>query len=366
MLRLLIYGATGFTGQLIAQHARDSGVETIVAGRNRAALESLSQRLQLPCRVAEVHDSSKLDAALRDVTVAINVAGPFSETARPLMEACLRTGTHYLDVGGELPVFQLLQGYDKQARACGSMIMPGVGFVVVATDCMAAYVAARMPQARWLRLALSRTDLVSRGSYATMLRLLRETVSVRRDGRLCAVGVGEFERVFDFGDGERIATAVSWADVFSAHYTTGIANIEVYVEADVRARWLYQLGAWLAEPLQMAPVQKVLSLQAQAWPQGPSERQRAAAPRVIVAEVEDRYRRCVRARLYTPDGYSFTPLSAVAIAQRVLAGEWQAGFQTPAAVYGADLPLTFSGVRREDLGTPQHLTSDSPDRQTFA
>jgi short subunit dehydrogenase-like uncharacterized protein len=354
--RLLIYGATGFTGRLIAQHARDSGIEIILAGRNPVRLQDLSQKLRVPYRVAMLHNLSQLDAALRDIAVMINAAGPFDETACPLVEACQRTGTHYLDVSGELPVFQLLHRYSEQAQARGVMIMPGTGFVVVASDCLAAHVAARMPQARHLRLALSRTDLVSRGSLATMLRLTRECVSIRRDGDLCAVGVGTLERTFDFGDGERIATAVSWADVFSAYYTTGIANIEVYVEADAWARWLYQFGAWLAEPLQLKPVQSLLSLPTRAWPRGPTERQRIGAPRVIVAEAEDRYRRCVTARLYTPDGYSFTLLSAVAIAQRVLAGEFRAGFQTPAQVFGADFPLAFEGVRREDVNQAAEFT----------
>jgi short subunit dehydrogenase-like uncharacterized protein len=206
-----------------------------------------------------------------------------------------------------------------------------------------------MPEARYLRLALSRTDLVSHGSYTTMLGLVRERVSIRREGRMCAVPVGQLERGFDYGEGERVSTAVSWADVFTAYHTTGVSNIEVYVEADAWKRWFYQSAAYFATPLNLRPVQKLLELGARAWPEGPSAEQRAAAPRVIVAEAEDRYRRCVRARLHTPDGYSFTPLSALAIAQRVLAGEFRAGFQTPAGVYGADFVLSLRGVRRENV-----------------
>jgi len=347
--RVLIYGATGFTGRLLAERARALGMDALLAGRNRQRVERLSQTTGLSGRTLALGDGSVLDAALADVDVVLNSAGPFDLTARPLVEACLRTGTHYLDVSGELPIFQQLHAYDHAARAAGVMVMPGAGFVVAASDCLAAHVAGRVPGARHLRLALSRTDLVSRGSFATMLGLVRERVSVRRDGLLCAVPVGTLERGFNYGHGDRVSSAASWADVFTAYYTTGIANIAVYLETDEWTRWFYQFGAYFARPINLPPMQKLMALQARVWPEGPSGERRAAAPRVIVAEAEDDFGRCVRARLHTPDGYSFTQLCALAIVERVFAGELRAGFQTPAGVYGADFILGIEGVRREDI-----------------
>jgi len=349
MGRLLVYGATGFSGRLISAAAQAAGLDVIIAGRDRTRLQAVASSLGVPMRVVRLGDRAGFDCALQDIQVMLNVAGPFAATASPVLDACIRTNTHYLDVSGELPSFIASHRYDATARNQGLMVMPGVGFVVTASDCLAAHVAARMPEARYLRLALSRTELVSRGSYATMLGLVRERVSIRREGRLCAVPVGQLERVFDYGAGERVSAAVSWADVFTAYHTTGIENIEVYAEADAWTRWFYQSAACFAGPLRLTPVQKLLELGARAWPEGPSEAQRAAAPRAIVAEVEDRFRRCVRARLHTPDGYSFTPVSALAIAERVLAGEFRAGFQTPAGVYGADFVLSLEGVHREDI-----------------
>ena len=345
--RLLIYGASGFTGRLLVARACARGVDTIVAGRSQERLESIAHGSG-GCRVVSLEDPTGLDAALSDIDVVINAAGPFIHTARPLVEAGLRTGTHYLDVTGELSVFQQLHRCDGTAREAGVMVMPGVGFVVTASDCLAAHVAERMPEACRLRIALSHTGLVSRGSHATMLGMMRECVSVRRGTRLCAVPAGQLERGFDYGNGERLSTAVSWADVFTAYHTTSIPNIEVYIEAGAMARTLYQLTSYFSELLRVAPVQKLLELQGRILPEGPSEEQRAAAPRVIVAEAEDRYRRCVEARLHTPDGYSFTALSAIAIAERVLAGDVLVGFQTPAGVFGADFVLSLPGVRRDD------------------
>jgi short subunit dehydrogenase-like uncharacterized protein len=347
--RLLIYGATGYTGRLVAAQAMTQGLDVVLAGRSAERLRELAQSLGLPWHVVGLDEGSRLNEVMRDADVVLNLAGPFTITARPIVEACLRTGTHYLDVTGEIAVFQTLHGYDSEARSRGVMVMPGVGFVVVASDCLAAYVVSKLPEARFLRLGVSSTNIFSRGTLRTMLGLVRERVSIRRDRQLTSVPVGRLERTFDYGEGERISTAVSWADVFTAYYTTGVPNIEVYAEAGPVERGLYQLGAWLAEPLRLAPWQHLLDLQARAWPEGPSEAQRSAASRVIVADVEDRWRRRICARMRTPDGYSFTRAATVAIAQRVLAGEVRAGFQTPAGLYGADFPLTFEGVCREDL-----------------
>jgi short subunit dehydrogenase-like uncharacterized protein len=312
-------------------------------------MESVARALAMPYKVLGLEDPRELDAALRDVTVLINAAGPFEITARPIVEACLRTGTHYLDVTGDLPVVRYLHGLDPAAREADVMIMPAAGFVVVASDCLAAHVAARLPDAQYLWLGFSRGDTISRGSFTSMLGLIGRDVTIRRDGRLCTVPMGKLERAFDYGGGDSLSIAVPWPDPFTAHYTTKIPNIEGYLEADLCMRSASQMFAFFGAPLRLTPVRSLLTLMAQALPEGPSEVQRAATPKVIVAEVEDRYRRRVRARLHTPNVYTFTAVAALAIAQRVLEGEARAGFQTPAAVYGPDFILGFEGVRREEI-----------------
>jgi short subunit dehydrogenase-like uncharacterized protein len=349
---LLIYGASGYTGRLLSQRAKQRGVRTILAGRNRARLEPLARSLGLPFRVVALDDPRALDAALADVAVVVNAAGAFETTARLLVEACLRTTTHYVDVAGEIPVLQALSRLDAIAKQVGIMIMPGAGFVVAASDCLAAHVAARLPGALYLRLGFSRGDFISRGSFASMLGMISDSVPVRRGGVLRSVPSGSLEREFDFGGGASVGMAVPWPDVFTAWFTTGIPNIEAYLESDIMRRTAYQMMSLVAEPLRLAPVQSLLALMAKAWPEGPSEAMRTATPKVVVAEAEDAHRRVVRARLHTPNVYTFTYYSIVAIAERVLLGQAPPGFHTPAAAYGPDFILEFDGVRREDL--PNH------------
>lgn len=355
--RILIYGGTGYTGRLIVEHARKLRRSPIVAGRSADRVQALAARLGVSGRVVALDRPDALDQALGDVGVLINAASPFAQSAPALIESCLRTRTHYLDITGELPVFRDAFGYDAAARKRGIMIMPGVGLGVVASDCLAMHVAARVPNAKYLRIALLRPDSFSRGSFRSALGLSNSRVTIRQNGRLISVPVGRLQRAFDYGDGKRESVAVSWADVFTAYHSTGIRNIETYFEADFISRTLYQVGAGIADTMRLPPVQRWLDVATRSWPEGPSPRRRRMEKCVIVAEAEDSWRRCSGARLETPDGYSFTAETAVAVGQRVARGDFLPGFQTPAGVYGADFVLAFKGVRRvqtDGLFPPMH------------
>ena len=346
--RVLIYGATGYTGRLIAERLRNSRRHLVVAGRTADRVQGLAAELGVAGDVIAIDDAEALDSALGDVDVLINAASPFALTAPALIESCLRTRTHYLDIAGELPVFQNAFFHDEAARGRGIMIMPGAGFGIVASDCLAAHVAALVPNAKYLRIAV-RPGSISRGSFRSALEVANSPVSIRRNGRMMLLPVGRLQRAFDFGDGEKESVAVSWADVFTAYHSTGIRNIEAYFEAGFASRALYQLGAGVAGAMQLRPVRALVDAVAGAWPEGPSETRRQAERGVIVAEAEDSWRQIRSARLETPDGYSFTAEAAAAIANRIMRGDFVSGFQTPARVYGADLALQFSGTNRREL-----------------
>jgi saccharopine dehydrogenase (NAD+, L-lysine-forming) len=355
--RILIYGGTGYTGRLIAEHARSLRRAPVIAGRSADRVQALAARLGVPGRVVALDQPDALDQVLADIGVVINAASPFAQSAPALIEACLRTRTHYLDITGELPVFRDAFGYDAAARKRGIMIMPGVGLGVVASDCLAMHVATRVPNAKYLRIALLRPDSFSRGSLRSALGLTNSRVTIRQNGRLISVPVGRLQRTFDYGHGRRESVAVSWADVFTAYHSTGIRNIETYFEADFISRTLYQLGAGIAGTMRLPMVQRWVDVATRSWPEGPSPRQRRSEKCVLVAEAEDSWRRCGGARLETPDGYSFTAETALAIGQRVARGDFLPGFQTPGRVYGADFVLGFKGVRRvqiDGLFPPMH------------
>jgi short subunit dehydrogenase-like uncharacterized protein len=349
MTSVLIYGATGFTGRAISHEAKQAGLDFVVAGRNREKLMELADQVDVPFITVGLDDPVGLDQAFDDVDIVINVAGPFVDTAQPVLEACLRTQAHYLDVSGEMASFALAQQYDRCARECGIMILPGVGFVNTPSDCLAAHLKKRMPDADNLRFAFSKVDLVSRGTMRAMLSLIRRDVCIRRHGELVTIPVGRLERCFDFGEGQKMASALSWADVITAYHTTGIPNIEAYAEMSVPLRGAYQLGALCAEPLRLPPARWASDLALKVWPEGPDTTARQGKRRVIVAEAENLGRWKMASRLSLPDGYSITPPIAIRALQKVISGKVRPGFATPAKLFGAEFITEFDGVRMEDV-----------------
>jgi short subunit dehydrogenase-like uncharacterized protein len=265
-----------------------------------------------------------------------------------MVDACLRTGAHYLDVTGEIPVIEALAARHAEARRRGIMIMPGVGFDVVPSDCLAAHVARRLPGARRLAIGITGLEFATPGSAKTLVEHAGYGVRVRRDGRITSVPPGARERGFDYGAGLRPSVNVSWGDVASAYYTTGIPDVDVYFEATPALRAMLAASRWFGWFLATAPWQAWLKAHADLLPGAP-DAGRAAARMVVVAEVEDGVGRRASARLGTPEAYAFTGGSGPAVARRVLAGDLEPGFQTPGRVYGPDFALSLAGVSREDL-----------------
>jgi short subunit dehydrogenase-like uncharacterized protein len=94
----LLYGANGYTGELIGRYAKEYNLQPILCGRRKELIEPLANKLQLPYRVFDINDTAALQAALKEVKAVINAAGPFQFTAMQMIEACLQTGIHYLDI----------------------------------------------------------------------------------------------------------------------------------------------------------------------------------------------------------------------------------------------------------------------------
>lgn len=352
MTAWLIYGAYGYTGELIAREAVDRGLDPILAGRTRGKLDRLATDLGCSFRAFGLGDDDGVRRALDDVAVVLNCAGPFTETYEPLVEAAIETGTHYLDITGELSVFEAVHGYDREATDAGVMLMPGVGFDVVPTDCLAAYLAGQLPGADQLALGLHAEGGLSPGTLKTAVDSLGEGGMVRRDGRLTSVPAGHRTREIDFGDGPRPAVTIPWGDVSTAYYTTGIPNIEVYLSLPPSAIKRLRYQRYLSPVLSLEPVRKLLQTLAERSVDGPDERTRAQTGATVWGEVSDGDRTAV-ARLETPNTYTLTVHTALEVLSRVRNGDAPPGFQTPAGAYGPDLVLAIDGVERFDEGTLQ-------------
>lgn len=344
----LLYGSYGYTGRLIAQRALEVGLRPVLAGRDEAALARQARELGLACRAFPLDDPAAVAAALEPHAAVLHAAGPFSGTWRPMVEGCLLTGTHYLDITGEIEVFEAIAALDARARAAEVMLLPGAGFDVVPTDCLAAHLARRLPTAARLALAFQSGGGVSRGTARTMVENLGRGGAVRRKGRIVPVPAAWKTRRIDFGSGEVSATTIPWGDVSTAYRSTGIPEIEVYTRMGRTARRALVASRHLGWLLGSDAVQSFLLRRVSAREPGPDARAREEAESLLWGEVADEAGRRAVSRMRTPEGYTLTAMTAVELVRRALADP-RPGAQTPALAYGPDWILDLPGVRREDL-----------------
>jgi short subunit dehydrogenase-like uncharacterized protein len=345
----LLYGANGYTGELVARLAAARGHLPVLAGRRAGAVCALSDTLSLERRLFSLDDPRRIDEALAGMCLVLHCAGPFSRTSRPMADACLRARTHYLDITGEVEVFEALAARDDEARAAGVMLLPGCGFDVVPTDCLAAHLARRLPGARRLALGIRASGRVSRGTATTAIEGLGRPGLVRRGGALTTVPVAAKTRTIDFGDGPRPAVTIPWGDVSTAWHSTGIPDVEVYMAAPLRLRAFLRASRFLGPLVGSGAVRRFLTARVRAGAPGPSEEERRRGRAFAWGEAEDDAGRRVASRLAMPEGYTLTAHAALAVVERVLAGEAPPGFQTPSRAYGPDLVLGLEGVVRTDL-----------------
>ena len=347
----LLYGANGYTARLIIDLACSVGLTPVLAGRSATRLKPLADATGLSYRVADLQDAAALDALLVDTPVVLHCAGPFSKTAAPMQQACLRTGTHYLDITGEIDVFEYGMTLHNEALRQNVMLMSGVGFDVVPTDCLARYLHDRLPDATHLQLAFANDGgSLSHGTAQTALEGIGGGGKVRTRGRIVTVPNAHKTITVDFGDGSpRPCMSIPWGDVSTAGHTTGIPNVETFIGSSGGQIRLAKLGNYLGWLLRSKAVQSFLQKRVTKTVTGPDVSTRQRARVHVWGKVWNAQGKTAEARLHGPEGYTLTALTALSITQKVLDGDWKAGYQTPAGCYGADLILEIDGVTREDV-----------------
>ncbi|UPK68201.1 saccharopine dehydrogenase family protein [Chitinophaga filiformis] len=348
--RILLYGANGYTGELIARYAGQYGLTPILAGRKKAAIEALAKELKLDFRIVELDDAAGMRAALEDVTLVIQAAGPYHITAQPMIEACLATNTHYIDLNGDLDVFELLQRYDQQAKAKDIMILPGAGFDVVPTDCLALALKQQLPDADQLTIAFAVIgSALSRGTSISTLHKLGTPGAIRKNGQIAYEPMGKKGMSVKFpGHKDPVfVMSIPWGDISTAYFSTGIPNIRTYTAIN-KAAWYFLKGQalfnWL---LKTSFLRGILMSIFKMQSAGPNQAVRDKAVSHIWGKVTNAKGASAEANMETPEAYSLTAYAILVIAKKIINGEYKPGYQTPASAYGPDLVMEIPGVKRE-------------------
>ena len=330
----MIYGATGYTGRLVARAARDQGLAPILAGRSEQTT-ALANELGLPARVFSLSDVAATRRSLDGVAVVAHCAGPFSATSAPLVDACLLARTHYVDITGEIDVFVAAQRRHNDATVAGIVVCPGVGFDVIPTDCAAACLIEALPDAIHLALGFKAVGARSPGTARTSIEGLRQGARVRRNGAIISERLGYRTRTIDFGTGAKVAVSIPWGDVATAYFTTGIANIEVYVPASPRSVARLRRLDRLRPLLRLPPVRALAAQMAARRNIGPSQKELDSERIWIWGEVRNDRGDTRVARLTTPNGYRLTVDGVLMAVRALLVRAPGGGYFTPSQLLGA-------------------------------
>jgi len=334
----LLYGANGYTGELIAREAVLRNMRPILAGRDAAKIEPLARELKLEWRAFDLANPD-----LSGVKAVLHCAGPFIHTSAPMVNACLAAGVHYLDITGEIVVFESIFRRHEEALQRGVALIPGVGFDVVPTDCLAAMLHARMPDAVDLTLAFSSRSGVSRGTLKTMLEGMPHGGAIRENGKIRRVPQMFDVREIPYASGPRLSMTIPWGDISTAYRSTKIPNIRVYSSQSRRAlKQLKRIKPFLPL-LKFRPIQSI----AQRWANrtaGPTEEVRATARVDLWGQVRNAKNDAVTLTMSVAEGYRFTVLSSLAAIERVLASQLK-GALTPSMAFGAEMVLFIEGTQ---------------------
>lgn len=341
----MIYGANGYTGQLTARLAVARGERPILAGRSEAKVRPLAESLGLGFRVFDLDDPARSAAALEGVQLVAHQAGPFSATSRPMLDACLKARCHYTDITGEVAVFEAVLARDAEAKAAGIVLMPGTGFDVVPTDCVAAALKRALPEATELDLAFAALGGLSPGTTKTAIEGLGEGGAARIGGRIRRVPIAWRTIEAPFPSKTRTCVSIPWGDISTAYRTTGIPNITTYMSmprAQIgRMKWLGPL----APVLKTAAAQALLKGLAGSAIKGPDEATRFAGRSEVFGEARAPDGRTARATFVGQEGYTLTADASVRIVQRILKGEVPPGATTPGLAFGPEILDTLDGGR---------------------
>jgi short subunit dehydrogenase-like uncharacterized protein len=340
----MIYGANGYTGELAAREAVRRGMKPVLAGRNEKRLAELAEELGLKSRIFALDHPESLREGIRAMRLVLHCAGPFSITSEPMVDACLAESVHYLDITGEISVFAAAHARDAEAQRSDVVLMPGAGFDVVPSDCLAASLVQALPAATRLQLAFEAGGGPSPGTAKTSIEGLGRGGFVRREGKLKPVPLGWKTRQIPFAHAERTGVTIPWGDVYTAFVSTGVPDIEVYISVPPSSVSRLRMMRYLQPLLGLGWMQNFLKSRVDSKVKGPSDERREGTDSQLWGEVTSSDGRSVSATMTTPNGYDLTVDASLRLAAHLLENDVEGGYYTPSLLMGPDFASTLEGV----------------------
>ncbi len=339
----MIYGANGYTGEIIAREAVKRGQKPVLAGRSETKLKPLADELGLTFQAFSLDSVDTIAKQLSKQYLVLHCAGPFSATAEPMMKACLKSKTHYLDITGEIPIYEIAHSFDDAAKKAGIVLCPGVGFDVIPTDCVAAKLKQLLPDATHLSLGFDSRSVLSPGTAKTSIEGLAGGGKVRENGVIKKVPLAFKTRKINFGDGEKLAMSIPWGDVATAYYSTQIPNIEVFIPASPKmVNNLKKLNK-ISFLLGLKFIQNFMKRQVDKKVVGPNEEKRNSLKTYVWGEASNAKGEVKIVRIETANGYALTITGALAVVDYLFNNQPDSGYTTPSLLINAEFVTTLPG-----------------------
>jgi saccharopine dehydrogenase (NAD+, L-lysine-forming) len=345
----MIYGAYGYTGRLVAALATERGELPVLAGRDGRRLRDLGELFELEHRAFDLSKPDAIKKGLEGIDVVAHCAGPFSSTSAPMVDACLATGTHYLDITGEIDVFETILARGDEAVEAGVTLLPGSGFDVVPSDCLAAMLARALPEGTRLELAIKMGGGVSPGTAKTAMESLGSPGRARVGGVIADIPADRRKRQVEFHDGKATVFAIAWGDVSTAYHSTGIGDIVVYAALPAAVGAIAGVAQMAGPAVRSRLVQGALRRVVGRLP-GPTAKARSEGTGELWGQVSDRNGNRVQGTITTLNGYDLTADAVVRIVQLVTSGKVPAGALTPSQALGPDFVRELDGARVHGVG----------------
>ena len=344
---VLIYGAYGYTGKLIVELAVSKGYQPIVAGRDKEKVVALAEKYKLQYNVFDIEDDQAWDSSLQGINLLLNCAGPFSLTIKKILPACIRNSVNYTDITGEITVFEYISQYHNDALSKGIVLMPGTGFDVVPSDCLAAFLKNQMPEATHLELAFDSRSGLSRGTALSVLNRFHEGSAYRKDGKIIIERIASESKSINYAGEDRHLVRVAWGDVFTAFHSTGIPNISVYTGMPPKTQSMMRKAARFKGLIKRWPIQQIFRSMIKKRIDGPSENRRNSLQTFLWGKVVNTQGHSITAELVVPESYKLTAITAIMCAEGILNGKVESGYTTPAKAFGHDFIMQVEGVSRK-------------------
>jgi len=346
LMAIVVYGATGFTGTLVAHELRRRGLDMVLAGRSADKLAHLAEAVGgAPTRAVALDDAAGLRDLLADAAVVIACAGPFMQHGEPVARAAAETGTHYVDTTGEQPFMQLVsERYDAAARASGAALVPAMGFDYLPGDLLAHLTAQGVEPLRELVLAYAPRHLQpTRGTLRSALGMLAAPSVIYEDGgwRPAPLKVPRERFAFPEPLGEQPVMRYPSGEVLTVprhvrtRKVTSLITVETFAGTPKAAPLVPLVAPGLALALR-SPLKAALEPLLARFPEGPSEASRARVRFTVVARAHGEDGRTRRGVATGGDVYALTAATVVlGAALMAEPGYDRVGVLAPAEAYDA-------------------------------